>query len=369
MAQTPVTEPANKLRAETVINIGVSVSSLFDMREADKIFREQGEAAFEAHIERLLADYKAGKIPTPFEPGPAFAFAHKLAALNTHKNVLVNFTVLSRNHHQVSTSVRYAMIESGLVFADTESRQGVGSAYTKGEPITRDMLEDFGVDLFLSTHLDDVQSALRAGHAAAYVDPEAIDQPDRKYNHSDKIVMVFDCDRVLLNFFGDDGYPHDREQYFKDHGHDIAKFEQREHDLIDIPGETTAFTTLLHKLIALRERLKQMESAIRFELVLMTAATVAGYDRAEHTFQTMGIRVDKAYSTGTPSKANHLATLGADLFIDDGLERNIQPANRVTLAVWAPDVVDRTEPQPNPRTPASDAALTPSPTAPILTKQ
>ena len=72
--------------------VGVASSALFDLAEADEVFRTQGEDGYRRYQETHLDD--------PLEPGVAFQFVQRLLSLNdlsAPNDPLVEAIVLSRN--------------------------------------------------------------------------------------------------------------------------------------------------------------------------------------------------------------------------------------------------------------------------------
>lgn len=76
---------------DNVLVVGISSSALFDAREEDRLFREQGQRAF--------IDYQIANEDRPFKKGTAFPLIEGLLRLNTlSKKQLVEVVVLSHNN-------------------------------------------------------------------------------------------------------------------------------------------------------------------------------------------------------------------------------------------------------------------------------
>jgi 5'-nucleotidase len=131
------------LDLSTVLVIGVSSRSLFDLEEENRVFEKQGIQAYkEYQLQR------EGKI---LKPGTAFPLVNsllKLNSLNPEKRV-VEVIVMSHNTPdislRISKSIEYHNLDiSRMVFTGNES--------------LTPYLEAFDVDLFLSKYESNVQA-------------------------------------------------------------------------------------------------------------------------------------------------------------------------------------------------------------------
>ena len=139
--------------------VAISSRALFDLEESHALFERDGleaYAAFQrAHEDELLA------------PGVAFPLVRKLLALNRSappEAPRVEVILLSRNSSDTGLRIFNSIEHHGLAIAR--------AAFSNGAP-PYPYIRPFGADLFLSTHGDDVRSALAAGVAAATILPAA----------------------------------------------------------------------------------------------------------------------------------------------------------------------------------------------------
>ena len=126
-------------------------------------------------------------------PGVAFPLVRKLLALNESAPAdapRVEVILLSRNSSDTGLRIFNSIEHHGLAIAR--------AAFSNGAP-PYPYIRPFGADLFLSTHGDDVRSALAAGVAAATILPAA--QRASTTHRSDQLRIAFDGDAVI---FGDE---------------------------------------------------------------------------------------------------------------------------------------------------------------------
>ena len=308
-----------------IINIGVSSSALFDTRNSDKIFREKGEKEYMA--------YMAARAKVPFKPGAAFPFVKKMISLNRSDDVVVNPTLLSRNNPFAARRVDASIKAHGLTYEDNGLRQIYGEAYTGGGPITPEMLKAFGVDLFLSTKIDDVKSALMAGCAAGLVSTIPCALP--KVANDNSICFVFDFDRVLGIAYGrpDDEYPYDSERNFRDNG--LRAYHMRETALADVPAEPGPLAPFFLKVVNLRDCLSQRKGT-QIEMHIVTARAAGSLMRVITTLDAWRCETKGLISCGSTPKAPQLENLKADIFFDDSERHlaNLPPGTLGALIPW-----------------------------------
>jgi len=315
-----------------ILNIGVSTSALFDTREEDLIFHEQGETAYIQAMQKREI--------TPFKAGTLLPFLRKMMAFNKPSCLLVNFTILSRNNPSVSRRVHTSLYEHGLYMKTNGGRVrfGIGEAYMKGRAITPTLLRNFGIDCFFSPNRQDVENALHAGIPAAQVFP---DSPEGRAAHgSPDVLIAFDFDRVLAYAKGrpNDKFKLDSEAYFQNNG--LLRYWQREAKLTTLPAHPGPFASVYLKLAALRTHLKEHGSDRKLELAIVTARSSDPFARIQTTLQHWGgacTEEDYRISSRRTPKANHLEELKADLFLDDS-DKQIQLARPVTAAALVPHI-------------------------------
>lgn len=326
--------PAAKQFVPQLLNIAVSTSALFDTRNSDRIFREQGEAAFKAYMRE--------KRDIAFAPGPAFGFVQKMLSLNTSETPLVNLTILSRSNPQIAQRVHISLMQHGLHFPDKkEVRQGFGEAYTGGAPITPALLADYGADLFLSAQQHDVQAALQAGYAAGLVKipPDGCPMPASSGRN---IVCAFDFDRVLGVAQGAKQSEFaDSEEFFTQRLQvnpsgalmDYLTYETPHNHL---PAQGGPLKNFFLKLFDLREQVKETDDSMaKIKIAVVTARSGGVLPRVISTLEDWGVEPDQLFSVGNIQKSGPLTNLAADIFFDDSA-RHVEQAPTITAAIWVP---------------------------------
>jgi len=264
--------------------VAISSRALFDFEEENRVF-EQGD-------DRAYMRLQRERINTPAKPGVAFSLVRKLLAFNEATQQRVEVVILSRND---PTSGLRAM-RSAAHYELPITR----SVFTRGEAPWR-YLRPLHANLFLSTHLSDVRSALQAAVPAAQVYPQSAHASDA---HPNEVRIAFDGDAVL---FSDEA-----EQVFQRSG--LNAFQQHEVEHVALPLPDGPFKPLL---VALN-RLQQAELAhLRIRTALVTARSAPAHERAIRTLMDWNIEVDEALFLGGLDKGEFLREFEPDFFFDD----------------------------------------------------
>src|SRR5690606_28045341 len=159
--------------------IAISSRVLFDLSESDRVFREQGLAAYAQH----QIDHESEIL----EPGEAVPLVQKLLRI-TEKlggEPRVEVILLSRNSADTGLRVFNSIEHYGLSISR--------AAFCGGESPYR-YVSAFGCHLFLSTHAEDVRNALQHGVAAATLLPSTKASRD-----DDELRFAFDGDAVIFS--------------------------------------------------------------------------------------------------------------------------------------------------------------------------
>lgn len=290
--KSPITS-VNKTTPPPFI-ISVSSRALFDLEAENKIFVEQGEAAFEAwqnkHKDELL------------RPGPAFWLIKKILDINTKLPEGARpfkVVLMSRNSSETGMRVLKAVEHYGLHIETT--------VFTSGTSVSK-YLTAAKVDLMLSSNPEEVRKAIERGMGAA----EIVPHPFNEVNDHEKIHLAFDGDAVI---FGDEA-----ERVFKDHG--LKGF--REHELLHaakplLRGPIAGFLEVIHSV----QQLFPNKADCPFRTALVTARGLQAMERPINTLNNWGIRVDETISCGGEEKGPFLKAFGADLFFDDS-RKNVE---------------------------------------------
>lgn len=218
--------------------IGITATALFDLNEADRVFRTKFDEDKDAAISEYR-NYMLQKENEPLEDGTAMPLVKALLELNKFRNEgdkapLVEVVVMSRNSPE--TGVR--------VFNNIRRLQLPISrhAFTGGESVV-DYLDAYDVDLFLTTHAKDAQRVIDGGNCAAAILKEP--PKDIEKIPEGQVRIAFDGDAVLF----DDS----SEIVYKAEG--IGGFHKNEDSKKDIPMPEGPYASLLKKLSRLQERL------------------------------------------------------------------------------------------------------------------
>ncbi len=271
--------------------VGISSSALFDLTEADAVFRTQGIAAYRQHMLATENDALA--------PGTGFPLVRALLALNQHapdlERPIAEVIVMSRNSPETGLRIMNALEGLGL--------RVTRFAFTGGEPLA-DYARAFHLDLFLSTDEQDVQRVANTGACAAavlYPPPHGYAPPE------DQLRVAVDGDAVL---FGQDS-----EAIYQREG--LQAFLQNEKDARHEPMADGPFANFLRKLAQVRSLLPQQVEYAPIRIALVTARGAPAQSRVITTLRTWGVYVDQTFFLGGMPKAEVLKALRPHIFFDD----------------------------------------------------
>jgi 5'-nucleotidase len=265
------------------LNVATSSSALFDLAEADGVFREKGLAAYR--------EYQRARERDILKPGPAFGLIKTLAGIrDAAGNSLVNIQLISRNCSDSGLRALHSMQEYGLPLDR--------SAFTNGAPHI-DYLAAYDTDLFLSTNMGDVKSALAAGHTAACV------YPSIHKTGEGQLRLAFDGDCVL---FSDEAEKIYAEQGFEPYvRHEVANEDK--------PLPPGPFFKFLQKIQEIQSMFPAGACPIRTALV--TARSFPTHIRPIITLRHWGIQIDESFFLGGHDKTGVLKVFKPHLFFDD----------------------------------------------------
>ncbi len=285
--------------------IGVSSRALFDLQEENRIFEEQGLAAYEM--------YQREHENVLLKPGAAFPLVKALHNLNLGDRQLTEIVIMSKNSTDTSMRIFNSIEHYGLDITR--------AALVGGGTITP-YLSAFGTDLFLSANEADVQEALQSGIAAGLlcpqdklnVDPEAAIH---------QIRIAFDGDAVI--FSGES------EEIFQKDG--LEAFAEHERQNAQNPLPEGPFAKLLKTISLVQSQFDQKQSPIRTALV--TARNAPAHERVIRTLRAWDVRVDETFFLGGMKKTDILKAFGAHIFFDDQ-QKHIEDAAEVVPAAKVP---------------------------------
>lgn len=265
--------------------IAVSSRALFDLEESHRVFEDRGIEGYR--------EYQLEKENEFLKPGEAFPLVRKLLALNDDEvdHPGVEVVLMSRNS-----------ADTGLRIFNTIEHYGLNierAVFTNGESRS-EYMASFGINLFLSTHEEDVRRTLKSGFAAAIVLPGTKERPD-----NDQLRIAFDGDAVL---FSDEA-----ERVFQEQG--LEAFSESERLAAETPLMSGPFMSFLIALHQIQSAYPVENNPIRTALV--TARSAPAHKRVILTLREWGIRIDEALFLGGMSKGAFLKAFGADIFFDD----------------------------------------------------
>ncbi|MDQ7043742.1 MAG: 5'-nucleotidase [Sulfurimonas sp.] len=279
--------------------IGISATALFDLSEADKLYKDE----FSKHPDRAIEIYRAFMLKNEdvvLKEGIGFALVKALLNLNRYQkegeSPLVEVVIMSRNSPDTGVQVLNTIREVGLNITR--------SAFTAGES-SADYLEAFDVDLFLTTNEADAQKVIDCGVCASAV---LNIPPAYKANLDDEQVRIaFDGDAVLFD--------ESSELVYKEEG--IDAFHKNEHKEQNTPMQEGPFAAFLIKLAKLQERLPMKMEFSPVRIAIVTARNSPSDIRVIKTLRHWGVYVDEAFFLGGLEKSKILKSFRAHIFFDD----------------------------------------------------
>ena len=302
---------AAELDLERALVIGVASSALFDLRESDAVFREQGEERYREYQREHLDDV--------LEPGVAFPFIRRLLDLNdlSDRERLVEVVILSRNDPETGMRVMRSVARHGLDITRAIFMQG-RAPYRFMEPLR--------MSLFLSANEDDVREALDKGIAAGRVVGRA--QPD---DGDTDLRSACDFDGVLA----DDS----AERVFQSEG--LDGYQESESALAEVPLSRGPMADFLEKINRIQgiEESKSLDDPSgyrrRVHVAVVTARSAPAHERAINSIGQWGLRVNDAFFLGGIDKGPILEVLRPHIFFDDQ-RRHVEGASLSTPSVHIP---------------------------------
>ncbi len=266
--------------------VAIASSALFDLDEADAVFRSAGTAAYRAFQREHEAQ--------PLAPGAAFPFIRRLLALNAGRDrPVVEVALISHNDPDTGMRVRLSCEHHRLPLGRM--------AFTGGRP-PWPYLQAFGTHLFLTRNRDDVLAAIQAGSAAGEILGSACAD-----DAGDELRVAFDFDGVVA----DDA----SERIYKEQG--LQAFYDHEAAQAACPAAPGPLARLLHALAAIQHRLAGNQAGPGLRTAIVTARSWPADRRVVTTLRSWGIMVDEAFFLGDSPKDPVLAQFKPHIFFDD----------------------------------------------------
>ncbi len=284
---------------ENTLVIGISATALFDLSDADKLYRNEYSSQPDNAIE-IYRDYMLKNEEVTLGEGVGFPLIKALLNLNRYQKKgdtpLVEVVVMSRNSPDTGVRVLNTIRELKLNITR--------SAFTAGESGAH-FLDAFSVDLFLTTNEADAQTVIDnrvCASAVLSVPPEyKCDIPDGQ------VRIAFDGDAVLFD--------ETSEVVYKKKG--MKAFHENEKNSQDIPMNEGPFAAFIKKLARLQERLPMKMEFSPVRIALVTARNAPSDIRVIKTLRHWGVYVDEAFFLGGIEKSKILKAFKAHIFFDD----------------------------------------------------
>jgi 5'-nucleotidase len=264
--------------------VAISSRALFDFEEENRVFENDGEAAY------IALQY--ARLDVPARQGVAFPLVKKLLAFNTPGQARVEVVVLSKNDPVSGLRVFRSAKQAGLAI-----ERGV---FTRGRSPYQ-YLEPLKANLFLSANENDVLGALDAKVPAARVYPESAQAASR---HADEVRIAFDGDAVLFSDEAELVYQRDGLEAFT--RHEITNALQ--------PLPPGPFKPLLEALHRLQS---EKNTPVKLRTALVTARSAPAHERAVFTLRQWNIAIDEAMFLGGLDKGEFLRSFEPDFYFDD----------------------------------------------------
>lgn len=279
--------------------VGISATALFDLKEADSVYRQaladQPENAVETYRQYMLE-----RENLPLKDGTGMPLVKALLDLNQYAqnpdNPIVEVVVMSRNSPETGIQVFNNIRSRGL--------NVTRHAFTGGESVT-DYLDAFDVDLFLTTSAEDAQVVIDSKVCAAAM----VKEPPSELAEipEGQVRMAFDGDAVVFD--------ESSEFIFKSQG--LESFKEHEDANQDTPMQEGPYATLLRKLARMQERLPFSVEHSPVRIAIVTARNAPAEMRVIKTLRNWGVYVDEVFFLGGLDKSKILKAFKAHIFFDD----------------------------------------------------
>ncbi|MGL1891999.1 MAG: 5'-nucleotidase [Spirochaetaceae bacterium] len=295
--------------------IGLSSSALFDLQDADYIFRTKGEESYR--------EYQFTNKNIPLSKGVAFPFIRRLLQLNKLRpdDPLVEVILMSRNDPDTGLRVMNSIEHYGL---------GITRAiFTQGRS-PKKFIPAFDIELFLSSSSTDVNEATLAGYPAGQILTNSTinivdDEVDKELR------IAFDFDGVIA----DD----ESEKVLKEHNN-LNEFHEHEilnNDKSHNPGPLKKFLERISYIQKLELEKKKVDSSYipMLRISIVTARNAPSHKRVIQTMRDWNIMINEAYFMGGIAKNNVLEVLRPHIYFDDQ-KLHLDPSSKVFTSVHIP---------------------------------
>ncbi|HAR76309.1 MAG TPA: 5'-nucleotidase [Psychrobacter sp.] len=289
--------------------VAISATALFDLSESENYLLQLLQQRPSEAIKEFR-DYMAERENDPLSIGAGYPLIKALLNLNKQSSQstaldpnietpLVEVVIVSKSSPDTGIQVLNAIREHKLNISR--------SAFISGSSVAP-YIDDFNVDLFLTTNLEDAQQVADADICAcAILDATPVNTRELD---TKQLRIAFDGDAVL---FDDSG-----ELLYKQKG--LQAFHDREAKMRDLPIEKGPYAELLIKLSKMQERLPASLHSCPMKIALVTARNAPADLRAIKTLREWGVNVDMAFFLGGLEKTAVLKTFAPHIFFDDSIK-------------------------------------------------
>ncbi len=297
---------------EDKLVIGVASSALFELDEADEIFRRDGLAAYRAYQLEHQRDI--------LKKGVAFPFVKRLLALNRFHPETQPVEVVLLSHNDPDTGLR--------VFNSIQhyKLEIVRAAFTTGDSPFK-YIPAYNVSLFLSANAADVRRANAEGYAAGQVLKSTAEDEDG----DDELRIAFDFDGVIADDSAESVYKHSGiDQFYAQ--------EKAKASIPHSPGPLADLFAKLAKLHKLEDERIALDPSYRRHLKtsIVTARSAPAHERMVTTLRAWNITVDQTFFLGGMDKGRILSILKPHIFFDDQVDPHLTSASLYTPSVYIP---------------------------------
>ena len=278
---------------EDKLVIAVASSALFDLKESDQVFREQGP--------RKYQQYQEAHLNQPLRKGVAFPFVRRFLGLNRRfpEERPVEVVLLSRNSAITGKRVFRSIQHHELDISRAAFLEG-SSPYP--------YIPAFNASLFLSANEEDVSQALDYEYPAGTVLPtHVVDDPE-----DEELRIAFDFDGVIADDASERIYQENELRGFQEH-------ETKQSRVPHGPGPLADLFRKLSKLQELEDQAEARDSQYRRSLrtAIITARNAPAHERVITTLENWGVSANETFFLGGMKKDHILKVLKPHMFFDD----------------------------------------------------
>lgn len=273
--------------------ICVTSSALFDMKESDRVFRENGVSEYKKYQEKNKN--------IVLNKGVAFPFIKRMLQLNEvfHEEKPIEVVLFSKNSPDAGNRAMRSIKQYGLDISRF--------VFTSGTPNFQ-YLPAYNSTLFLTSNEKDTKEALALGYAAGTV----LNQNIIDDENDAQLRLAFDFDSVLAS--------DESEKEYRKSG--IERYMDREAELADVPLKNGPLEPLL-KGISNFQRMEKIKASKdstykpMLQTAIVTARNAPAHERVLTTLKAWKIEVDQMFFLGGIEKSRILRIMKPHIFFDD----------------------------------------------------